>query len=163
MTESNTNQMNTQGQDTSEQNREQVSVNATPAETGGKSQNEKQPRTFTQDEVNQIVSDRLARERAKNTESEGSPIDEREQALTTRENALRCQEFINENVSRYPRELLKALDTSNFDSFKTQADKFLEVFPMIARDAPKIKISGATPGASFGVVRDMLGEMFRPK
>lgn len=65
----NTNQ-NTQQQDTQ-----------TPAETGG--------RLFTQDEVNKIVSDRLAREREKLTQQ--TAIEEREAALRAREQAFEAK------------------------------------------------------------------------
>ena len=45
---------------------------------------------FTQDDVNRIVSERLAREREKL--SQQNQIDEREQALTEREQALEAKE-----------------------------------------------------------------------
>ena len=45
------------------QNCQQQPTNSTPEEAGGK--------TFTQEQVNQIVSDRLAREREKQAESDG--------------------------------------------------------------------------------------------
>ena len=47
-----------------------------------------QGKTFTQDEVNRIVSERLAR--AKNTADHGD-FTERENALNQRENAPRCK------------------------------------------------------------------------
>ncbi len=63
---------NTQQQDTQ-----------TPAETGGAG------RMFTQDEVNKIVSDRLARERERLTQQ--TAIDEREKALREREKAFEAR------------------------------------------------------------------------
>ena len=68
----NTNQ-NTRQQDTQ-----------TPAETGGAG------RLFTQEEVNAIVQDRLAREREKLTRQ--TEQDERERALEQREQALNAKE-----------------------------------------------------------------------
>ena len=47
-------------------------------------------RLFTQDEVNRIVSDRLAREREKQTQQ--TALDEREKALREREQALEAKE-----------------------------------------------------------------------
>lgn len=47
-------------------------------------------RMFTQDEVNRIVSDRLAREREKQTQQ--TALDERENALREREQALEAKE-----------------------------------------------------------------------
>ena len=62
---------------------QQQTTTPTPEETGG--------RMFTQEEVNRIVSDRLARERAK---AEPSPLDEREAAIKARESALDCKEYL---------------------------------------------------------------------
>ena len=100
--------------------------NATPAATGGK--------TFTQDEVNQIVADRLARERSK-AEPKADPLAAREQQLADRENDLKCRELVNSNT-HYPSQLLDLIDTHDFDTFKNSADKWLEAFPGIAGDSP---------------------------
>ena len=67
------------------QNNQQQPTEPTPGATGGQGSE----RTFTQEEVNRIVADRLARERAK---SEPSLADEREQALKAREAKLDCRE-----------------------------------------------------------------------
>jgi len=84
--------------------------------TGGK--------TFTQEEVNRIVSERLAREREK-------PVDdEREKALKARENRLDCRDYLDS--MKYPASLLDALDSSDVDKFKAAADKLMKDFPMIA-------------------------------
>lgn len=61
-------------------NEQQAQQNATPADNGGD-----QGRMFTQDEVNKIVSDRLARERAK---GEPSPQELKEKELSARENRI---------------------------------------------------------------------------
>ena len=61
---------------------QQQTADATPAGTGGK--------LFTQDEVNRIVSDRLARERERLTQQ--TAIDEREKALREREQAFEAKE-----------------------------------------------------------------------
>lgn len=151
---------NNQTQNAAEQNSQPAPVNATPAETRG-NQIEKPPRTFTQEEVNQIVSDRLNRERARQAAVDPH-VEERERNLEARENGLKCREFISENGSRYPKTLLDILDTSNFDSFKETADKLLNAFPSIAQDAPKMFFSGPTPG---GVQQDsdVIREAFRAK
>ena len=151
---------NTQAQNAAEQNSQPAPVNATPAETRG-NQTEKPPRTFTQEEVNQIISDRLSRERAKQATVDPR-VEERERNLEARENGLRCREFISENGSHYPKALLDILDTSNFDSFKETADKLLNAFPGIDQNAPKMFFSGPTPG---GVQQDsdVIREAFRAK
>ena len=63
----------------------QQTTNSTPEETGGK--------LFTQQQVNEIVRERLARERAK---AEPTAIDERETALKAREARLDCRDYLEE-------------------------------------------------------------------
>lgn len=63
-------------------NTQQQTKDATPAGTGGK--------LFTQEEVNKIVAERLAREREKLTQQ--TAIDEREKALREREQAFEAKE-----------------------------------------------------------------------
>ncbi len=66
-------------------NTQQQTQDPTPGASGGE-------RTFTQDEVNRIVSDRLAREREKLTGQ--AKKDEREKALEAREARLDCREYL---------------------------------------------------------------------
>lgn len=152
---------NTQPRNDTEQAIQQSQTNATPAETGG--EKGKAGRMFSQDEVNQIVSDRLSRERAKASGESAPDISEREKDLTARENGLKCKEFISENSSRYPKELLELFDTSDFDSFKEKAEKLLELFPSIACDSPKFVYSKGTPGPLRTSQKDMIREVFLGK
>lgn len=87
--------------------------------TGGK--------TFTQDEVNRIVSDRLAREREKATPQ----VDEREQALKAREARLDCRDYLDSK--KYPAELMEVLDVSDVETFKATVGKLMEKFPDLSR------------------------------
>lgn len=103
----------------------QEQPNADPAGTGEPAA---QGKTFTQEEVNRIVSDRLARERAK---AEAPAADERVAELATREEQLKCRELIADESSIYPAALLKVLDASDFEQFKKTADALLEAFPKI--------------------------------
>lgn len=64
-------------------------------------------KTFTQDEVNRIVGDRLAKERAKGEAS----LAEREQQLARREMLFNAKEKIDK--LGLPMELLEVLDVSN--------------------------------------------------
>lgn len=75
-------------------------------------------RTFTQDEVNKIVSERLSREREKTEAAltEANGIKTRETEITKRENALQCKEYIQEQ--KLPRELLDIFSTDNAEEFK---------------------------------------------
>ena len=96
-------------------NTETQTTNATQTESGEK--------FFTQEQVNQIVSERLARERSKAATEQATT--DREKALDAREQALKCRELVAGD-KRYPAKLLDVLDTASFDSFKAQADKLLE-------------------------------------
>lgn len=158
-------------------NQLQQSHNAEPAETG---EGTTQGKTFTQEEVNQIVSDRLKRERAKQNErltditdignsnkseprvnAEGSvKIEERDRDLLARENVLQCRELLAKD-SNYPKEFLDVLDTSDFKAFKEKADKLLKVFPSISPNAPHILYTTAmehgTPASSHETLSEAFG------
>lgn len=84
--------------------------------TGGK--------TFTQEEVNRIVANRLAQEREKGGD------DEREKALKAREIRLDCRDYLDS--MEYPAGLLDVLDSSDAGKFKAAAEKLMKEFPMIA-------------------------------
>ena len=78
-------------------------------------QNQQQERTFTQDEVNRIVQERLARVKA------SQEPDERELALQTRENAL----YAREKVAEFglPKELADELNGMD----KATVDKCIKI------------------------------------
>lgn len=117
--------------------------NATPAATGGQQQAE---RTFTQAEVNQIVADRLARERkgTPNSATEPTPEDVRAKELDAREAALSCREYIA--GKKYPEKLLEVFPTSDAKAFEASVEKLLEAFPQIIRP----QSTGATATFSTG-------------
>lgn len=95
-------------------------------ETKDIKQNDAEPETnpapaeklFTQSEVDKIISQRIAREKAK--EPQPAPaIDEA--ALNARSNMLDCKEYvINNGLSM---DLLDILDTSDVQGFKEKAEK----------------------------------------
>lgn len=94
-----------------------------PEENGAQSE-----KTFTQDEVNKIVSDRLAREKAKaennaneNIETTKAELQEREAELSRKENEWECNEYIRNND--FPPELLEVFDTSDAEAFKEKVEK----------------------------------------
>lgn len=130
--------------------------NATQAEISG----QEQGRTFTQEEVNAIVRDRLAREREKTVPQ----IDEREQEISAREARLDCREYISENS--YPEALLDVFCTDNVESFKNSVDKLLKAFPVIAEQ--KMPVGTGSTG-NFARNRDNcksndpVAEAFRAK
>ncbi len=134
-------------------NTEQQPTNSTPEASGGTGTE----RTFTQEEVNRIVSERLAREREKMAPSEA---DQREKELTAREAALACKEYIN--AKGYPAALLEVLDTSDAERFKGAVKKLLQLFPAMDPAAPAAKAARFTdPMRDTVPERDEIAEAFR--
>lgn len=97
------------------QNPEQQPAATPTPEASGEQGTEK---LFTQEDVNRIVSERLARERAK---AEPSPDDAREADLKAREARLSCREYIAEGG--YPVDLLELFDTTDAERFKAAVEK----------------------------------------
>lgn len=115
---------------------------------------------FSQDEVNKIVSDRLARDREKRTAQQQE--DAKELALKARETKLDCREYLTE--MKYPTELLEVLDTSDIEKFKAAADKIQEMYgwgkPARFDQIPKFD----SPGPVGSVPRhDPIRDAFKPK
>jgi len=125
----------------------------TPEAVGGQGQ-----RTFTQEEVNRIVAERLARERAK---AEPSPADEREQALKAREARLDCREYLD--YAKLPAALLDVLDTSDVEKFKAAVGKLTAAFPNVVGSIVR---EGWKPGEGArrgGAGPDPIAAAFKPK
>ena len=79
---------------------------------------------FTQEEVNRLDSDRLARDRESRANQQQN--EEKETALKARESRLDCREYITEN--KYSVDLLDLLDTSDVDKFKATVEKLADIF-----------------------------------
>ena len=137
------------------QNGQRQPTTPTPEASGGQGES----RTFTQEEVNRIVADRLARERAK---AEPSPADEREQALKAREAKLDCREYLG--AQGYPAALLDALDSSDTAKFKASVEKLVKAFPALI-GAQRPTFEGWKPGerTSRGASPDPIAAAFKPK
>ena len=115
--------------------------------TGGK--------TFTQEEVNKIVSDRLAREREKQPKD-----DEREQALKAREARLDCRDYLDSK--KYPAALLDVLDSSDVEKFKAAADALVGKFPSVAsQEVPPPFAIGAGTGSFCNT--NLIADAFKPQ
>lgn len=116
---------------------------------------------FTQDEVNKIVSDRLARDREKRSAQQQE--DAKESALKARESRLDCREYLSEK--KYPAELLDVLDTSDVEKFKAAADKIQAMFGLeskAARFADQRRFDdNRHPQGGFRI--DPIAEAFKPK
>lgn len=89
--------------------------NTQPAENG----NQGGGKLFTQAEVDKIIKERLARERAKAAPQEPTEAEKREKDLTARENRLSCRAYLMDNS--LPSELLDVLDTSDIEKFRKAA------------------------------------------
>lgn len=100
-------------------------------------------KTFTQDQLNDIVSRRLAEEKAKSEKT----LREREQQLAQRELLLTAKEKLTE--SGLPVELLDALNVSSPEAMDKAITTLKGVIDKIKAEAPKpFTIHGAHPGES---------------
>lgn len=96
--------------------------------------------TFTQEQVNKIVSDRLAREKVKSE----AALAEREQQLAQRELLLTAKEKLTE--SGLPVELLDALNVFSPEAMDKAITTLKGVIDKIKAEAPKpFTIHGAKP------------------
>lgn len=131
----------------------QRDIDAAKANPGGNGGNG--GKMFTQDEVNRIVSDRLAREREK-------PGDEREQALKAREARLDCRDYLDSK--KYPVALMDILDSSDVEKFKAAADALAAKFPGVMDNspAPPPYASGTGTTRLSGNNEDPLSAAFKP-
>lgn len=117
-------------------------------------------RLFTQDDVNRIVSERLARDRA--DRDKPGPEDEREKALKAREARLDCRDYLDSK--KLPAALLDVLNCSDVEQFKAAVGVAVEKFPSIARAAevpPPYAPGTGTGGNSWG--SDPFAAAFKPK
>lgn len=113
---------------------------------------------FTQDDVNRIVSERLARDRA--DRAAPSPEDEREKALKAREARLDCRDFLDSK--KLPAALLDVLDCSDVERFKAAVGVALEKFPAIAR-ANEVPPPYAPGVGTMPLLSDPFAAAFRPQ
>lgn len=134
-------------------------------------------KTFTQEDVNRIVSDRLAKERMKQTtqQTEESAqvveqISQREQAasdreaaLAARENRLSCVEYIKSKG--LDENLMDIFDTSDSHEFQKKVEQLLELYPHIdpARYAKMPRFSAPASGRGIIGASDPIAQAFRGK
>lgn len=111
----------------------------------GAEQEQTTEKTFTQSEVNSIVSDRLRREK----ESILKQLEQREKAVQARENKLECVKWLNDNG--YPTELTEIFNADSTDEFITSVSAMVEKFPdfykKTAANASEQSEETATTGA----------------
>lgn len=99
-------------------------------------EDEKKERLFTQEEVNNIISDRLKRqEKREKTEAEKT-LEVKEQELDSRGKKLDCKEYLLEK--NYPLQILELIDTSDVEVFKEKADTIRKMITDNRYTAPPV-------------------------
>lgn len=122
-------------------------------------------RMFTQDDVNRIVSERLARERQK---TEPSAIDEREAQLKARESRLDCRDYLeglvkDGKVATGVTGLIDVLDTSDKEKFRKTVTALLEIGAFNPQLEP-LKLPGVDKhGFGSMSIEHMISAAFKPK
>lgn len=121
----------------------------TPEDAGGQGE-----RLFTQEELNRIVGDRLARAKRE------TDTDEREAALKAREARLDCREFLSDK--KYPAELLDILPTADVDTFKASVEQLAGLFRNMEDDGPTITVDLSAPLTGSPRRSDPIADAFKP-
>ncbi len=102
-------------------------------------------KTFTQEDVNRIVQERLAKEKAKN--SGDADFAKREQELAQRELHMTAKELLSEKG--LPVQLFDALNCTDEETMKKSITTIETVFNEYKANATKqIKFKGFQPGVS---------------
>jgi len=107
---------------------ETENINNTDETTQVEETNTQVEKLFTQDEVNQIVSTRLAKERnnPKNDDEEKSELMKRVEELEKEKSNYQRVSYLKDNG--YPDDLLNKIESDNFDDFKDKADQWVHTF-----------------------------------
>ena len=105
-------------------------------------------KTFSQEDVNRIVGERLAKERAKGE----AALAEKEQQLAQRELLLTAKEKLTENG--LPVELVDALNVSSPEALEKALSTVKTVLDKYKSEARPMKSSGAKPAESLSGVRN---------
>lgn len=105
-------------------------------------------KTFSQEDVNRIVGERLAKERAKGE----AALAEKEQQLAQRELLLTAKEKINE--MGLPAELVDALNVSSPEALEKALSTVKTVLDKYKSEARPMKFSGAKPAESLSGVKN---------
>jgi hypothetical protein len=84
-------------------------------------------RTFTQEEVNKIISERLTRER---TKAEPTAEEQKTKELNARESRIACREYLLEKG--YPSVFADTVDTSDTEEFMTKVENIYNAIGVTA-------------------------------
>lgn len=141
---------------------EEITKDTTKTEQQPMQQTDQAGKTFTQEEVNRIVSDRLARDR----ERRAAELDEREKAVKARELAVIAVEKLT--AAGLPKEMA---DVLKYDDEKTLDEAIEKISKMQGFDGgkdtsksegKKIFIPNPLPPHSSGYDFDPVKNAFRP-
>ena len=109
-------------------------------------------KTFTQEDVNRIVGERLAKDRAKSD----ADLVKREQELTQRELHLTAKEMLSEKG--LPKELADILKFSDRETLEKNVSAIGSIIEGCKGDS--VKLRGFQPGQSSAVTRaDLSGDL----
>lgn len=117
-------------------------------------------RTFTQEDVNRIVQERLAKERSKGTGNGGNELDKRAAELDKRERRLNAIEELRKND--LPDYLVDALNIDTEDSFQNSMKAIIRMKGETAKAQPKVigygsPIGNVGTGTSGDPIREAFG------
>lgn len=137
-------------------NTEQQPTTPTPEASGDQGE-----KLFTQADLDRIIGERLARERAK---AEPSPEDAREADLKAREARLTCREYIS--AEGYPAALLELFDTTDAEKFKAAVEKLDGIVDLPSNHRKPVPRIVGPMGGGCGAPMDrasvLLQEAFKP-
>lgn len=119
----------------------------TNAQNSGTDGQQEPGKTFTQDEVNKIVQDRLARQQAKTAEDQAS-LEQREKDLQKREAVLTAKELLREK--ELPESFSDILDLSDVETLPEKLETIRQAIQEYM-DAHKPIIKGVQPGQGTGL------------
>lgn len=118
-------------------------------------------RLFTQEELDRIVKERLARQKASaeakadnEAEAKAKEFESRELDLKQRESRLACKEYLLEKG--FSEGLLDVIGTEDVDAFKKKAEKLEEIYGGSRRRVPPL---ASTEPAGLG--KDSIADAFR--
>ena len=111
---------------------------------------------FTQEDVNRIVGERLARAK------KDAGLADQEQALKAREARLDCREYLV--THNHPAELLDILDSSDAEVFKANVEKIQKLFGHASSTkSGAVTFDWTAPITGAGTARDPIADAFKPK
>lgn len=96
-------------------------------------------KTFTQDDVNRIIGERLAKEKTKGD----TDFSKKEQELAQREIRLSAKEMLSD--SNLPVQLIDALNCTSKETLEKSISIIEKVFNEIKKEAPNRQMKGASP------------------